>query len=189
MLLQALHARFVRAGLVMALAVGLAAPAAAVTYYEWTTEDGVLAFTDSTKRIPDRYKSAAKRKSSGSLRGYKRYTPAGRQAQGAYVDRIGERLVHLRQANVPALPRPVVGMAPGGAQVSLRVPNLRIDLPMSPYTVPASLNRSVMSAISRPAQIVTPVKPALSQTDIPPLSDMIFPKMLPSIPPDPVAST
>lgn len=177
MLLQALHARFVRAGLVTALALGLAAPAAAVTYYEWTTEDGVLAFTDSTKRIPDRYKSAAKRKSSGNLRGYKRYTPAGREAKGAYVDRIGERLAHLRQANVPALPRPVVGMAPGGAQVSLRVPNLRIDLPMSPYTDPVVVEEvwtrpaggsstRTIQVVTQGGEVISVIKPLRNDRDI-----------------------
>lgn len=136
MLLQALRTRVVRAGLVSALCLGVAAPAAAVTYYEWTTDDGVLSFTDSTKRIPDKYKSAARRKSSGTLRGYKRYTPAGRQAKGEYDARLGERLTHLRKANVPALPAPYVAGPRGGGGVALNLPDLQIGLPTGPYAEP-----------------------------------------------------
>ena len=59
------------------LALGLgalmtAAPAAAGTYYRYTTESGSLAFTDELKRVPARYRDAVEEIEARDLRDYER---------------------------------------------------------------------------------------------------------------------
>ena len=58
----------------LALVVGLSAPATADVVYSWTTEDGTTAFTDDAEKIPSRYASAVKEQSLESLRSYPRLT-------------------------------------------------------------------------------------------------------------------
>jgi hypothetical protein len=46
------------------------------TVWQWTTEDGVVSFTDDEKQIPARYRDEARSRVLGRLDDYERYTPA-----------------------------------------------------------------------------------------------------------------
>jgi len=107
--------------LATSVALALASPAAADTVYEWVTEDGTYAYSDSFKRIPERYQDAAEKRTLGKLSRYERWTPSDRKAEGAYTDRLAENLERLRELNAPpsapvALPVP----AGGGNKLILR---------------------------------------------------------------------
>jgi hypothetical protein len=132
MLLHSFPSRVARAALPLAISLLVAAPALAVDYYRWTTEDGVVSYTDTAKRIPAMYKKGATRHASGSLRGYKLYTPIRRAAQADYAKRLEARLDSLRATRAPAegaVMLPVAFGAPSRTHVRVRVPNLEIDVP------------------------------------------------------------
>lgn len=79
--------------------VAFGLPASAETLYRWTAEDGSVSFTDDTKRIPARYRSAAQTIQTGGLAGYKQYSPAKPEAQAAYAEQLAARLERLRELN------------------------------------------------------------------------------------------
>lgn len=74
-------------------------PASAETLYRWTAEDGSVSFTDDSKRIPSRYRGAAKLIQSGGLAGYKQYSPTKAPDQAAYMEQLEARLERLRALN------------------------------------------------------------------------------------------
>lgn len=101
-------------GLTGALFALLAAAAGAETLYRWTNADGVVAYSDELKRIPEAFRASAVKVQTGSLRGYKHYTPAERQAATAAREKQGaERLERLRELN--EAPRAPAGASAGGA--------------------------------------------------------------------------
>jgi hypothetical protein len=102
------------------VSVLVATSAAAGTAYQWTTEDGTLAFTDDPKRIPAKYKDAATKRDLGKLKSYPRFTVAKTTTREPYGERLGARLEALR---TPALP--AVSAAPPSAGAA---PGLRLDL-------------------------------------------------------------
>lgn len=108
----------------LTLAAFCAAPAFAGTYYTWTTEDDVVSYTNNSKQIPAKYKDAAKRETTGSLAGYKRYTPA-QKAIGTHADRLSDRLDHLRAASAPH----PVSSAPEGTGVTLDFGTVELQVP------------------------------------------------------------
>ena len=87
--------------LLLAVVAVLAAPALAGTYYTWTTDDGTVAFTDDKKRIPARYKDAAKRKTVGRLKDYPRYTESKVKQEMPYGERLEARLEAFREVGDP----------------------------------------------------------------------------------------
>ncbi len=82
------------------LALALAAPASAGTVFGWTTEEGIEAYTNDPKRIPERYKeSARKTVMRDGLESYARYTPRDSASDVTYADRLYARVAHLRALN------------------------------------------------------------------------------------------
>lgn len=65
--------------LVAGFLVGVSAEVLADTVYKWTTEDGVVSYTDDQKHIPSRYRDQVETRPMQRLDGYDRYTPLGRQ--------------------------------------------------------------------------------------------------------------
>jgi hypothetical protein len=92
--------------------VAVAAPSIAGTVYSWTTEDGTVSFTDDPKRIPAKYKSAAKSRQLGKLAGYPRLTESDVKYTTPYEKRVADRLEMLR-AEPPAVSAPPPGVSEG----------------------------------------------------------------------------
>ena len=122
----------IRSSLLAAITLGLAVPAVATTVYEWVTEDGSHAYSDSQKRIPKRYQSQAKKRTLGSLTSYERWTPSDRRAKGHYADRLEGNLDRLRAMNASLEPRDAVGTR---APVRMRIQTGRggdgLDVPVA----------------------------------------------------------
>ncbi len=76
-----------------------AASAQAEQLYRWESADGTVSFTDDAKRVPERYRGAAKQIDTNALTGYGRYTPTDAAATQDYEKRLNERLEALRAAN------------------------------------------------------------------------------------------
>lgn len=75
------------------------APVQAEPLYRWESADGTVSFTDDAKRVPERYRDAAKQIDTNALAGYGRYTPTDAAASQEYAKRLAERLEVLRAAN------------------------------------------------------------------------------------------
>jgi hypothetical protein len=107
---------------VMGLIAGLAAPALAGTFYSWTTEDGVRAYTDDAKRVPARYRNRAELRDTGSLEGYERFTPI----TGASDEAVARRAPRSVES-LPSVSAPPPGAATGPA-ITLETGDLNIAL-------------------------------------------------------------
>ena len=83
--------------------VSLVGPAFAGSVYSWVTEDGTHAFTDDPKRIPAKYKDAAKRRTVGQLKNYPRLTESKVSYETPYEKRVQSRLETLRAPAPPAV--------------------------------------------------------------------------------------
>ena len=81
------------------LALALAAGAQAGGLYRWTNADGVVAFSDDLKRIPEAYRASAVSVSRSSLASYPRYTPAPAAESKSYRERLGTHLERMRALN------------------------------------------------------------------------------------------
>lgn len=84
-----MHERWMRGMAAVALSGALAAPAAAGVAWKWTTQDGGTAYTDDRERIPERYRAAAKRIETGSLKKYDHLSPS------QITDPVEERVAAL----------------------------------------------------------------------------------------------
>lgn len=108
-----------------AVAFAFAAPADAKVVYRWKTDDGVYAFTDDAKRIPEKYRGEAKATPMRSLQSYKRYTPAQRSGTQAYLKRTERSAAEMAKLNARLSPtgEPVYVQegAPSGEEAVLRV--------------------------------------------------------------------
>jgi hypothetical protein len=118
-----------RVVIVAAICLGLAAPAIAGTFYSWQTEDGVHSYTDDAKRIPARYKAAAKKQSLRSLAGYQQYTPST-AVKGDPYERMAARLEQLREAG-----EKIVMVEPGMAPPGLAVPRASVRLELDDISI------------------------------------------------------
>lgn len=85
-----------------ALTLGLAAPASAGGFYHYQTEDGVQAYTDDARRVPERYRGDAKFEASQSLSDYARHTGQDAAAISRYAERLEARIERLRAFNAEA---------------------------------------------------------------------------------------
>jgi hypothetical protein len=136
------------------LAAFCAAPAFAGTYYTWTTEDDVVSYTNNSKRIPAKYRDSAKQQSTGSLQGYKQYTPS-QKADGSHASRLSDRLEHLRAASAA----PAVSSAPEGTGVTLDFGSVELQVPgdadaSEPITVEEVRVRDRGHTSSRTVQVI-----------------------------------
>ena len=92
--------RFIPRTLIAAAVLfAVATPAGATVVYRWKTDDGVYAFTDDAKRIPEKYRNQAKASPMRSLRGYKNYTPAQRSGTTAYRQQMEKSARDLGRLN------------------------------------------------------------------------------------------
>jgi hypothetical protein len=119
-------------GLGLALVLASAAQAGAI--YRWTNADGVVAYSDDLKRIPEAYRASAVAVKRGSLASYERYTPAHAAESKTYRERLGAHVERMRTLNeavaaeqLAATPAPARG-ALGDVQVNRK---LSIALPES----------------------------------------------------------
>lgn len=107
--------RFGRLLVAVSVMVAFAGPAVAGNVYSWVTEDGVHAFTDDSKRIPEKHRGEARQRYVGNVATYERYTPIQRREAKAYGERVMARREALRSAKAPAAEGSVVGGAVAGA--------------------------------------------------------------------------
>jgi len=115
-----MRSRFVALAGASLLLATFAAPAAADPVYSWRTEDGGYAFTDNPKGIPARYRDQAKRRETGRLGDYKRYTPSDDKATQRYAEQLDRRLAHLRAVNAqPVVSREMLAAGGSGPTASL----------------------------------------------------------------------
>ena len=92
------------------VSAAFAAPAVAGTAYQWTTDEGTVAFTDDPKRIPAKYKDAAVKRDLGKLKNYPRFTVSKTSGEAPYGERVDARLEALRASDLPAVSaRPPTG--------------------------------------------------------------------------------
>jgi hypothetical protein len=84
-------------GFVLALALSSAAQAGAI--YRWTNADGVVAYSDELKRIPEAYRASAVAVKPSNLASYARYTPAPAAESKTYRERLGEHVERMRALN------------------------------------------------------------------------------------------
>ena len=123
-------------GLLFAVVVGgLSAPAQAETY-TWRTEDGVYAYTDDPKHIPERYIGQARLVKLRSLQSYERFTAQDTVATNHYSSQLTKRLEYLRALNAApryAAPAQATASAPAQSAISFSTggPNdPRLELPI-----------------------------------------------------------
>jgi hypothetical protein len=107
-------------GVALSLAAG---PAGADTLYRWTNADGVVAFSDELKRIPEAYRASAVKIETADLTSYTRYTPANATQSEAYEQELEARSERLRELNAAAAtetaqPGPATGASLGEVRVN-----------------------------------------------------------------------
>lgn len=83
----------------LGVALALASAANAGTLWRWTTADGVVAFSDDPKRIPEAYRESAVAVKTANLSSYKRYTPAPAAESKTYTERLSAHVERMRALN------------------------------------------------------------------------------------------
>ncbi|HEU4427292.1 MAG TPA: DUF4124 domain-containing protein [Myxococcota bacterium] len=107
----------------------LAVSASAGTLYRWTNADGVVAYADELKRVPEAYRASAEPVKTSSLSSYKQFTPAPAAESKDYTQRLGEHVERLREVNEAAQPAPApqggqsIGQVRVNGKFSLALPN------------------------------------------------------------------
>lgn len=81
------------------LLIGIASPALAEGLWRFRSANGVWAYVDDEKKIPEAYKAAAEQMGDTNLASYPRYTPADAAAQQAYGEALAKRVELLRAIN------------------------------------------------------------------------------------------
>lgn len=89
---------------VLALVFAATVAQAEGTYFSWVTEDGVFSFTDSEKRVPVKYKEAAKELPFVKLAEYKRLTTMVKGVPAEQEAALTARLERLRSVTVAVRP-------------------------------------------------------------------------------------
>jgi len=90
---------FARAAVAAGLALGVAAPALADGLWRFRAANGVWAYVDDEKKIPEAYKAAAEQLGDLNLADYAKYTPADGEATKAYSEALAKRIEVLRAIN------------------------------------------------------------------------------------------
>jgi len=93
---------FARAAVAAGLALGVAAPALADGLWRFRASNGVWAYVDDEKKIPEAYKAAAEQLGDMNLVDYPKYTPADGEATKAYSEALAKRIEVLRAINEEA---------------------------------------------------------------------------------------
>jgi hypothetical protein len=157
---------------VTGMVAGLAAPALAGSFYSWTTEDGVRAYTDDAKRVPARYRARAELRETGSLEGFERYTPI----QGSAVAADGAPAARAARP-VESLPSVSAPPPAGGQGILLDTGDVSISLVGveggEPVVVEQIRTRVADSEATRTVQVVRQgdrvlaiIKPTPNQTNL-----------------------
>jgi len=172
-----------------AVMFSVANQAGAAVVYRWKTDDGVYAFTDDAKRIPEKYRAEAKATPMRPLQGYKNYTPAQRAGTQAHVkamqesartfSKLNQRL--YGQAGVPLGPAyraPSSGNAelligPGG-RTSLQIEAGSVDdyseapitVQQQTFYVPGTNATRTNTIVRQGDRIIAVTKPRATQEDI-----------------------
>ena len=71
----------------------------AASAYRWETEEGVLSFADSQRRIPERHRDRAQKVTLERLADSPRLTSTDGAAMSEYAEQLDKRLEYLRKAN------------------------------------------------------------------------------------------
>ena len=98
-MLKPMLSRLLTCSVAAGLLLALAGVAEAKVVYRWNTDDGVYAFTDDPKRIPEKYRSEAKASPMRSLKGCRNYTPAQRSGTQAHLRQMQKAAKDLSQLN------------------------------------------------------------------------------------------
>ena len=113
----------------------VASGASAAALYRWTNSDGVVAFSDEMKRIPEAYRAGAVRIETSSLASYKRFTPAQPSQSQSYTERLHAQVERLRTLNAEvaaeqAAPahaaRPQLGQLRVNGKLSVALPGAQL---------------------------------------------------------------
>jgi len=154
----------------------LAVSASAGTLYRWTNADGVVAYADELKRVPEAYRASAEPVKTSSLSSYKQFTPAPAAESKNYTQRLGEHVERLREVNdaaQPAPPAPQGGQSLGQVRVngklSLALPSDG-DESMEPVVVEEHRVRSGQTTthvyvVRQGDRVLSVVRPHTNQSD------------------------
>ncbi len=117
-----------------AVVVLLASAASAGTLYRWTNAEGVVAYSDALKRIPEAYRATAVRVQTQDLESYERFTPTKPPVGASYGDRLDQRVDRLRALNAATAAEQAAARAPAPATAgrtgAIMVNNkMSIDIP------------------------------------------------------------
>ena len=107
-----------------ALAAGaglLGSSAGAADLYSWQTRDGVTAYTNDPRDIPQIYRAEARHGRAGSLKTYPRYTPVDATPARKYANGVASRLAYLRALNADLSARRGIAVLGAEEQVVVRV--------------------------------------------------------------------
>ena len=92
--------------IVLALVFTASVAQAEGTYFSWVTDDGVFSYTDDVKRVPVKYKEAAKELPFPKLVEYERFTSMVKGVPAEQEAALTARLETFRSVTVAARPAP-----------------------------------------------------------------------------------
>ena len=117
------------------VALMISSSANAGSLYRWTNADGVVAFSDEMKRVPEAYRASAVRIQTASLASYKRFTPAQPAQSKSYAEQLDAQVRRLRvlnaevdaeQAPVARATGPELGQVRVNGRLSIALPGSQL---------------------------------------------------------------
>ncbi len=187
MLMPLLARMLPRTLIAAAVLCAVAAPAGAKVVYRWKTDDGVYAFTDDAKRIPERYRAQAKAAPLRPLHAYKSYTPAQRSGTQAHARRMEKSAEEMSKLNARVsgagtlAPGTIYGSSWGsdaaivvgsGGQSAVAIGSGAADsgepivIEKRRFYVPGTQSTRTDTIMRQGGRIITVVKPIAHESDI-----------------------
>jgi hypothetical protein len=111
---------------VLVLSLLIASYSRAGEIYSWTTADGNVAFTDSQKNIPARYRDQVQVRKSAGIEDYARFTAEDSAETERYSDQLAKRIEYLRWANSGQTAAPAGINSVGVASITVSGVDLRL---------------------------------------------------------------